>query len=838
MNHRFTLKAAAATIGLCGVLAGCGDGRPWPPGVQSVGRESPVLTPEEALETFYMPPGYGIELVASEPLVTDPVAIDFDADGRMYVVEMRGYMPNLAGEGEDEPVGRVVVLEDADDDGRMDRSTVFLDSLVLPRAVKVLDRGVMVAAPPYLWLVRDTDGDLKADTREVVRDDYGNPQANPEHNANGLFWGLDNWIHNAKYEGQFRLVAGSLEYRRTPSLGQWGVSTDDWGRLYRNANSAPLHADLVPAHYFGRNPDLIRARGAYEELADNGPVWPVRPNPGINRGYRESMLREDSTLARFTAAGSPVVYRGDRLPEELRGNAFVTEPAGNLVRRYVIRESEDGFPTAENAYEEAEFVASTDERFRPVNLYSAPDGTLYVVDMYRGIIQHRRYITGWLETQIRARNLATPVGYGRIYRVVHEDTERAAAPRLSGASPTELVELLSHPNGWWRDVAQRLLVERQASTVAPALRWVVQNSANPRARLHALWTLDGLQAADPHTLADALLDPAGQVRAAAIRIAEPWLAFPDHPLHVALLDLTGHPHPLIRRQVAASLGSLPPEVRVPELVKTIDRFGDDPVVVDLAISGVPDAEMALLQRLLDRAAAQAGRRRDAVQVLAGTLIAAGAREDMRRVMDWIGDERRPTWQRVALLEGLHGRIPQPEDDGRFLATLEIPDPPGGLITAGESPDTAVRRRARYALRGLSWPGKPEDPSVDRPRLLTPEEEERFASGEELYAHTCSVCHGEAGEGGVGKPLVGSRWVVGDPRALARILLHGKEGEQLMPPVGGTLSDEEIAAVMTYTRRAWGHHADPVDAAFVAEQRGQTTGRDRPWTEEELGEGRR
>ena len=171
---------------------------------------APVLSPAEALASFRLPPGYRVELVAAEPLVEDPVAIDFDADGRMYVAEMRGYMPNLAGEGEDRRIGRIVVLEDVDDDGAMDRRTVFMDSLVLPRSVKVLSDGVLVAATPNLWLARDTDGDLVADSVVLLRDDYGNPQSNPEHNANGLLWGMDNWIHNANFAGQFRLRDGAL----------------------------------------------------------------------------------------------------------------------------------------------------------------------------------------------------------------------------------------------------------------------------------------------------------------------------------------------------------------------------------------------------------------------------------------------------------------------------------------------------------------------------------------------------------------------------------------------------------------------------------------------------
>src|SRR5690606_1619773 len=503
----------------------CGSPHPHPsshpPEVTAIAR---VHSIEDALASFRLPEGYRVEVVAYEPMVQDPVAIDFDADGRMYVVEMRGYMPDLSGEHEDRRNGRIVVLEDTDWDGFMDRRTVFMDSLVLPRAVKVLQHGVLVAATPYLWLARDNDGDLRADSIEVLRDDYGTTRSNPEHNANGLVWGIDNWIKNANFGGEFRLRPdGSFEFRETPSQGQWGVSMDEFGRLYRNSNEDPLRSDLVPAHYAARNPDQGTIRGVYERLTANVPVWPSRPTPAVNRGYQERTLRDDSTLAHYTAAGAPTAYVGDRLPDELRNTVFVTGSARRLVGQFRIEEGEAGTPRARRAEEQSDFMTSTDQRFRPVNLATAPDGTLYVVDMYRGIIQHRTYITGYLEQQIQARQMEQPTGLGRIYRIVHESTRRGEQPRLSSRSPAELVEVLSHPNGWWRITAQQLLVERGDRSVAPALRELARTAGDERTRLHALWTLDGLGEADDATVTAALGDASPHLRAAAVRIAEPQL---------------------------------------------------------------------------------------------------------------------------------------------------------------------------------------------------------------------------------------------------------------------------------------------------------------------------
>ncbi len=438
--------------------------RPWPPGVQKVSGDSPPLSPQAALETFYMPPAYHVELVASEPLIQDPVAIDWDTEGRIWAVEMPGFMADVTGSNEHDPIGRVVVLEDTNADGVMDKRTVFADGLVLARSLKVLDHGVLVAEPPNVWLMHDTDGDLRMDKKELVTDRFGRRDTDPENNANTFHWALDNRMYTAGQTTiQLRLKGGAFELEKTLERGEWGVAEDDAGRIYRNTNESAVHVDFVPTPYFARNPNLLRTRGSYERLADdaNGlnTVWPVRPNPGTNRAYQVGIDRPDGSLAKFTAVCAPVVYRGDRLPPDLYGNVFVAEPAANLVSRIVL--SDDGTSLqARKAYERGEFLASTDERFRPVYLSNAPDGTLYVVDMYRGIIEHRLSLTVYLRDHIVKRKLEEATGYGRIYRVVHDTTRRDSRRSLTQASPEQLVDMLSDSGGWWRETAQRLLVER------------------------------------------------------------------------------------------------------------------------------------------------------------------------------------------------------------------------------------------------------------------------------------------------------------------------------------------------------------------------------------------
>ncbi len=411
-----------------------------------------------------MPPGYHVELVASEPMIQEPVAIDWDPQGRLWAVEMPGYMNDIAGRNEHDPIGRVVVLEDADGDGRMDKRTVFADGLILARALKVLDHGVLVGEPPNIWLMRDTDGDLRADTKTLITDQFGRRDGDPQNNANGLYWARDNRMYTAgQVEVHLRLKNGTFEIHQTLLRGEWGVAEDDAGRIYRNTNDSALHVDLVPTAYFARNPNLLRTRGSYERLAtdneDLNTIWPVRPNPGTNRAYQTGIDRPDGSLAMYTAVCAPLVYRGDRLPAELYGNAFVAEPAANLVSRIILSD-DGGTLRARKAYDRGEFLASTDERFRPVHLSNAPDGTLYVVDMYRGILEHRNSLTLYLRDHILASDLVQPTGFGRIYRVVHDTTRRDTSRALSTASPEELVASLSHPGGWRRDTAQRLLVER------------------------------------------------------------------------------------------------------------------------------------------------------------------------------------------------------------------------------------------------------------------------------------------------------------------------------------------------------------------------------------------
>jgi mono/diheme cytochrome c family protein/glucose/arabinose dehydrogenase len=881
-------------VGLAGAgLLGAGlqqspPGRPWPPAVQRVPDSSPPRPAEEALETFYLPPGYRIELVASEPLIQEPVAIDWDTEGRIWAVEMPGFMADLTGSNEYDPIGRVVVLEDLNRDGRMDRRTVFAEGLVLARSIKVLDHGVLVAEPPHVWLMRDTNGDLRADTKVAVTDQYGRREVDPQNNANGFDWSLDNRMYTAgQSDIQLRLKNDAFQIERTLRRGEWGVTHDDVGRIYRNTNESALHVDYVPTAYYARHPSLLRTRGSYERLATDNPdlniVWPVRPNPGTNRAYQAGIDRPDGSLVRFTSVCAPLVYRGDRLPKDVYGNVFVAEPAANLVSRIML-DVDDRTIGARKAYERGEFLASTDERFRPVYLSNAPDGLLYVVDLYRGIIEHRISITEYLRGQILARRLDRPTGLGRIYRIVHETSQPDSTRLGPGTTSAQLVARLSSPSGWWRDTAQRLLVERRDTSVAPALTELAERATDLRTRLHALWTLDGMDAIGPMTVTRALGDSSADVRAAAVRIAERWLIEGDAPMRAAVLTRFDDPSWTVRRHLAASLGVLPQGPREPALVSVLERWGTDPMTMDVALSGLRGSEAAALELMAGGSAGMTPEREAAVTMLAATIVRSTQDATIQQVFAWMADEDQPRWRRSALLAGVESALtgrtlpgtptpPARQGGAAARATAPVPCPtcPGGRAGPGgayafprpatpaaarggggggggglrlsREPEALIRvasrgddlsERATNVLGRISWAGKPGATAELPP--LTAAEERRFEAGHEVYRNLCQACHQADGRGQdrLAPPLVDSALALAVPDIPLRVLLNGKEGSTgLMPPIGASLTDEQLASVLTYIRREWGQTGSPVEPAAAAAARAATAGRPRPWTEAEL-----
>jgi mono/diheme cytochrome c family protein/glucose/arabinose dehydrogenase len=841
-----TIRAAIPWIVCVGIASAFQQSEPWPPPVRRTPEKAPVLSPEEEKKTMVLPPGYRVELVASEPIVIDPIAIDFDADGRLWVLEMPGFMSGPGGANTRDPINNVVVLEDENADGVMDKRTVFADKLVLPRALKVLDSGVLVGEPPNLWLMKDTNGDLRADTREIVSKAYGRATGSIEHNANSLYWALDNVMYTSEHDWHLRLKNGRFETLPTLSRGQWGASMDDAGRIYRNFNDAPLFVDFVAARYYARNPNMARTRGLYDPLIsrEQSVIWPIRQTRGVNRGYRDQFFRPDDTSITIQGVGSPVIYRGDRLPHELYGDAFITDSTTNLVHRYKIIDDGAGRLRAVDAYAKGEILASWDERFRPVNMLGAPDGTLYVVDMYRGVVQEQIYWTDFLRDYVNARDLEKPVHLGRIWRIVHQTTTPERRPALSKAPAAELVKMLSHPNGWWRDTAQRLLVERGEPAAVPSLKALAVGTTDWRAKLHALWTLDGLDAIEPDVVRLALKDASPEVRAAAVRLSERWIGENDHPLAAPVLALMDDASWTVRRQVAATIGELPEARRLEPSLVMLSRHASDPIVVDATVSGLRGSEAEALTRLLHPPAT--ARRSDAVAMLAAAVARSGATDRVQQVVARVTEPSTPAWQRSALLHGLDAGLPSAAGRGArgggrgvftALKPVSLSGEPTAFVKLSET-DGELGSLATRVLARLGWPGKPAPAGDVTP--LTAAEQQRFTVGAEIYRTLCVACHQPDGRGRekVAPTLLESRYTNGDPGASTRILLAGKEGPVgLMPPLGGTLSDEQIASVLTYIRREWGNTGSAVDPDEVSEIRGMTKNRVRPWTDAELQAGR-
>ncbi len=844
-----TWAVAAGVAVVAAVTYGVVHGQQaWPPTPVPEDAGSPALSAEESLKTIAVPPGYRVELVAKEPMVIDPILAEFDADGRMWVLEMPGFAMNPAMEDSREPICRLVVLEDLNDDGVMDKRTVFTDGLVLPRAIKPVDGGVLVGEPPMVWLMRDTDGDLKMDAKELIADSYGRREANIEHNANSLIWGLDNWIYTSEHDWHLRFDAGKYEIVPTLNRGQWGGSIDDAGRLYRNVNNAPLFVDFTLARYFMRNPNITRTRGLYEPVIslEDAVAWPIRPTRGVNRGYRDQFFREDDTSRILQSTGTPLVYRGDRLPKDAQGDVFITDSATNLVHRLTMVDDGSGRMTAKNTYERGEIFASTDERLRPVSLTSGPDGTIYIVDMYRGVVQDLTYHTEFLSEYIRDNELAMPIGRGRIWRLTHDTTQRDRKPQLSKETPAGLVQYLSHPNGWWRDTAQQLLVQRQDTSVVPAVK-ALMTSADWRVKLHAMGVLDGLGALDVETVQTALGDAHPDVRAWGIRWAEKWIGQPNHPLTAKVLGLIDDPNWIVRRQLAASIGELPIAARVPPAVTILERYGDDPLTVDAAISGLRSIEGEVLSRLLQAQGRVAPA--EGVSMLAATVARTGNVAQVQSMLTVVGDASTPEAIRQALLQGLDAGLPAAgAGRGRAgggpaagrggrggaagAARVSLAAEPTALTALASGTDT-LADAARAVVAKLDWAGKPAPVVTVAP--LTPEEQKRFAAGGELYKNLCIACHQENGQGAdrIAPPLAGSALLTGTDAIPIRIVLGGKEGSiGLMPPLAA-LDDEQVANVLTYVRREWGNTASPVTAESVQEIRGLTKTRKQPWTNEEL-----
>ena len=491
------------------------------------------LSVEESLDSLELPPGYSLELVLSEPEIEEPVMVAWDGNGAMYVVQMMSYMQNLDAKGEKDPVSRITRHVDTNGDGTYDKHTVYADGLVLPRFVLPLDDRVMVGVTDTLdlWTYRDTTGDGVADEQVKVYEG-GRRGGNMEHQPSGLTWGLDNWLY-LTYEAQrYRFTNGELEVQKIPrGSGQWGVAQDDWGRMYFSdaGGEKPAIDYQQPLAYGSLNPS-----GQQED--DFHTVYPIAQIPDAQGGLKR--IGKNGGVNNFTGCGGQSIYRGDRLPGDLYGDLIIPETVGRLIRRAKV-DRKNAKTVLRNAYSKNEFMRTRDVNFRPVWTATTPGGQMAIVDMHRGIIQQGNWTKkgSYLRDVIEKWGLQKNIGKGRIYRLVHEDFKAGPQPKMLDESTKELVAHLSHPNGWWRDTAQKLIVLRDdRESVVPDLEKILRSGNSELGRLHALWTLEGMDQVKPEVLTAALADSSSMVRTSAIRVAEPFFKKGDETIITAFTE--------------------------------------------------------------------------------------------------------------------------------------------------------------------------------------------------------------------------------------------------------------------------------------------------------------
>jgi len=556
------------------------------PGVDYKDRLPRILPkePADSIKTFHVVPGFRIELVAAEPLVCDPIDMCFDENGRMYVPEMIPYAENNSAEF-GSPNGRVSLLQDTDGDGKLDKSTVFADKLVWPTALTCFDGGLFIVAAPDILYCKDTDGDGRADVREVIITGFA--LSNPNALPNSLRWGLDNRMHGmtSTAGGKLRAVkweradasgksqplqARGRDFSLHPRTGelrlesggsQYGMSFDEWGRKFECSNSAPIEMVMYDDRYIARNPylaapnPLVNIWTYGNAVYRTSPVEPwriLRTELRIGGKFSGPIEGGGTAAGYFTGICGTTIYTGSAWPQQCRGQALTCEGSGNLVHRMRLEPDGVGFK-AYRTEEKKEFLTSDEIWFRPIQFAHAPDGALYLADMYRETYEHPGAVPPSAKKHI---DLTTGNDRGRIYRIVPEGFKQPKPVRLGSMSSSELVRLLEHPNSWHRRTASRLLYERQDRQAIPPLVKLAAESPSPLGRMHAMYALDGQGALTADVVLPRLDDEHPRVREHAIRLAEKVLG--DSPVvRAKLYAMAGDDDARVRYQSAFTLGEIP-----------------------------------------------------------------------------------------------------------------------------------------------------------------------------------------------------------------------------------------------------------------------------------------
>lgn len=675
---------------------------------------------DQALGTFEVAPGFQIEMVASEPLISDPVAMEIDEQGRMYVVEMHGYPLDKSGSG------KVRLLDDTDGDGKMDKTTVFAEGLILPTGILRWKKGILVTDPPSVLYLEDTDGDGRADVRDTLLTGFA--VSNPQHNINNPMLGLDNWIYLGHepavttkiYQKEFGdrggeiLYPGKADSPRLPqnalgrgvrfkpdglglellsSYTQFGHTFDKWGRYFALNNSNPGYHEVIANRYLNRNPDLLISSVTQTISDHSSEVFPITKNP---------LLQLLTDVGVFTSACGITSYQGGLFPAPYDSVTFVAEPVSNIVHADIIRDKGASF-TASRLQPFKEFLASTDSWFRPVNMYIGPDGALYVVDYYRQIIEHPEWMA---DDVVKSGALYNGMDKGRIYRITPKGTKPATwAKDLKAAqySSEQLVARLADSNSWWRRNAQRMLVDRKDGGAISALEDMASNPKSAAGRLHALWVLEGMGKLRSEVIVRSLRDTEPGVRENAVRLAE-FHMVADPSLVQPLLSLQNDNNPKVRFQLLCTLGDIdtPQAAKVRETILFRDL---DDSWVQMAALGARSAQQGLLDVVIKRYKAGVPAYASLVERLSTMTGRSGNPDAIKALIRRaLGTKPANTWQ-SSVLKGLASGI-----NGKKLPA-DMNSEKTMLLNAALGNEPVSVRQASLQL--LKITGLPEGPAAER-----------------------------------------------------------------------------------------------------------------------------
>jgi putative membrane-bound dehydrogenase-like protein len=677
------------------------------------------LSPQQSLAAMRTKTDLAVELMAAEPLVVDPVAIDWGPDGRLWVAEMHDYPTGR--DGKFQPGGRVTVLEDSDGDGKYDKASVFLDNIPFPTGLTVWRKGVLVCAAPDVLYAEDTDGDGKADVVKKLYSGFGTD--NYQARVNSLEYGLDGWLEGScgLFGGTIRtfvggeLRLGDRDFRIRPDSGaiepatgrtQQGRVRDDWGNWFGCDNSTLCRHYPLADHYLRRNPHA--APPATAVLVPEGPdpnrLYPLQANL--------QLFKLSGPAGRTTAACGLGIYRDDLLGEQYQGNIFVCEPVNLVVhrRRLVPRGSTFAGRRADDETA-SEFLASTDNWFRPVQVRTGPDGCLWVVDMYRYVIEHPRWIPpeDLAKVDVRAGDTL-----GRIYRVRPRDREPRKPVRLDRLDTAGLVAALDSPNGWQRDLAGQMLLWRADKDAAGPLEALARTSARPEARLHALCVLDGLSALSLAAVGKALSDPHPGVRRHAVRLAEKHLAAsPD--LGAELLKKVEDSDAQVRLQLACTLGEWRDARAGQALAALAVRHGDDPFLIAAVLSSVHAGNIGEVLTGVFAGRPGTPPPEDLVQRLLGVATALGDRKALPRILREVTTPKdgRFAPRQMAALAGVLDALERRGQPLEKLPDRDIRDQIGRMLdqahaTAADATAAEADRLAAVAVLGRDPAGRARD----------------------------------------------------------------------------------------------------------------------------------